>query len=67
MIVELKSQKLWGEAKNKNKKKIEDINKFKKLAEDFPGGPGVENPPANAGDMDWTVALWEVAMILPIL
>ena len=23
-------------------KKIEDINKFKKLAEDFPGGPGVE-------------------------
>ena len=28
----------------RGQKIIEDINKLKKLAEDFPGGPGAENP-----------------------
>ena len=31
---------------------ITGLKKIKKVKENFPGGPLVKNPPANAGDMD---------------
>ena len=31
---------------------------YQNIAQDFPDGPVVENPPANAGDMDSIHMLW---------
>ena len=44
--------------KNKYQKETERKRCIKEEEEDFPGGPVVKNPPANAEEVGWILGRW---------